>query len=164
MLQHEIEKREALKQYLGQFYGAKEKKKQLEKRLLDIQFEKNHPISGMRYSLVPKSVTNSTNDGLAASLIIREEEIIERIKKQYEVANKMMVKIMNIMDLLPLDSVERTILEYRYIDCLSWRAISKKVNMTRTPCNEYYNRGIELLLRSKKVKLIIAEYMENKEK
>lgn len=163
ILQHEIEEKEALKQYLGQFYGAKAKKKQLEKRLRDIQCEKNNPISGMGYSLVPKSTTNKTNDGPAASLMIREEEIVERIKNQQEIANKMMLKVMNIMDFLPLDSVERTILEYRYIDCLSWRDISKEINMTRTPCNEYYNKGIDALLNYKKINLIIQEYIESKE-
>ena len=120
-----------LKQYLGQYYYAKMKKKQLEARLRT--FREN--MLGTK----------------------------DRIESQKAEMAKTMLNVMKIMDFLPTDSTERSILEYRHIDCLSWKQVCKEANMTRTPCNKYYNAGIDKLLTYKKVQSILQEFASSQE-
>lgn len=159
---NDLEKQKSLlKQYLGQYYSAKMKKKQLETRLRNFRANMGG-IRGMEYSPVPRSQTNKVGDG-AASEVIRAMEIEERIKQQQAEMNVAMLNVMKLMDYLPVDSTERLMLEYRHIDCLSWKQIMKEVSMTRTPCNNYYNAGIDKLLTFKKVQKIIADFSKSKE-
>lgn len=150
-----------LKQYLGQYYYAKMKKKQLEARLRTFR-ENMLGTKGMQYSLVPRSQTNSVGDG-PATQVIRAMEIEDRIESQKAEMAKTMLNVMKIMDFLPTDSTERSILEYRHIDCLSWKQVCKEANMTRTPCNKYYNAGIDKLLTYKKVQSILQEFASSQE-
>lgn len=150
------EQKRLLKQYLGQYYNARAKKKQLETRLLNFR-EDMTGTKGMQYSPVPRSQTNSVGDG-PATPVIRAMEIEERIEAQKAEMAAAMLNVMKIMDFLPVDSTERAILEYRHIDCLSWKQITKEMHMTRTPCNKYYNAGIEKLLTFKKVNKILKEF------
>ena len=146
---NEVEEQKLLlKQYLGQYYYAKMKKKQLEARLRTFR-ENMLGTKGMQYSPVPRSQTNSVGDGLATQVIRAME--------------KTMLNVMKIMDFLPTDSAERSILEYRHIDCLSWKQVCKEANMTRTPCNKYYNAGIDKLLTYKKVQSILQEFASSQE-
>ena len=150
-----------LKQYLGQYYYAKMKKKQLEARLRTFR-ENMLGTKGMQYSPVPRSQTNSVGDG-PATQVIRAMEIEDRIESQKAEMAKTMLNVMKIMDFLPTDSTERSILEYRHIDCLSWKQVCKEANMTRTPCNKYYNAGIDKLLTYKKVQSILQEFASSQE-
>lgn len=154
------EQRQFLKRYLEQYYNARAKKKQLETRLYNFR-EDMTGIKGMQYSPVPHSKTNKVGDG-PATLVIYATEIEERIEKQKEKMAVAMLNVMKIMDFLPVDSTERAVLEYRHIDCLSWRQITKEMHMTRTPCNRYYNLGIERLLTFKKVIKIIIDFSIDK--
>lgn len=147
-----------LKQYLGQCYRATMKKKQLEARLRTFR-ENMGSIRGMGYSPVPRSQTNNVGAG-AASEVIRIAEVEERISQQKAEINKAMLNVMKILDFLPVDSIERTILEYRHVDCLGWKQIVKETSYSRTSCNNYYNAGIKKLLTYKKVLKIITEHSE----
>lgn len=150
-----------LKQYLGQYYSAKMKKKQLETRLRNFRANMGG-IRGMDYSPVPRSQTNKVGDG-AASEVIRVMEIEERIKQQQAEMNTAMLNVMKLMDYLPVDSTERLMLEYRHIDCLGWKQVAKETNYSRQSCINYYNAGIEKLLTFKKVQKIIADFSTSKE-
>lgn len=150
------EQRLLLKQYLGQYYNAKMKKKQLEARLRTFR-ENMLGTKGMQYSPVPRSQTNSVGDG-PATQVIRAMEIEDRIESQKAEMAKTMLNVMKIMDFLPTDSTERAILEYRHIDCLSWKQIAKEVNYSKASCNNYYNAGINKLLEFKKVRVTIQEF------
>lgn len=150
------EQRRLLKQYLGQYYNAKAKKKQLETRLYNFR-EDMTGIKGMQYSPVPRSKTNKVGDG-AATLVIHAMEIEERIEKQKEEMAVAMLNVMKIMDFLPVDFTERAILEYRHIDCLSWKQIMSRTNYSRASCNNYYNAGIDKLLTFKKVHKILKDF------
>lgn len=157
-----IEKQKTLlKQYLGQYYSAKMKKKQLETRLRNFRANMGG-IRGMDYSPVPRSQTNKVGDG-AASEVIRAMEIEERIRQQQAEMNVAMLNVMKLMDYLPVDSTERLILEYRHIDCLGWKQIVKETNYSRQSCINYYNAGIDKLLTFKKVQKIIADFSKSKE-
>ena len=152
--------RQMLDNYLGQYHSAKMKKKQLEKRLDDIKEEKKNPMQGRGYSPIPHSTTNNTNDGPAAALMIRQEEIEERIEAQKAIADKAMLNVMNVIDYLPVNSIERTILEYRYIDCKSWKEVMREAHMTRNPCNDYKNKAMDELLSFKRIQILIKEYAQ----
>lgn len=145
-----------LKRYLSQYYRAKQRKRILEDRLNEIRAEIQHP-----------SIRSSSSNGLptgrrissgAAALTFREAEIEDRIQQQREHEATAILNIMDILDFLPPDSMEKNILELRHIDCLSWNAIIRSVHLTRSPCNEYYNRGLEKLLTFKKVHSILADF------
>lgn len=147
-----------LKQYLGQYYYAKMKKKQVEARLRTFR-ENMLGTKGMQYSPVSHSQTNSVGDG-PASMVIRAMEIEEQIESQKEQMANAMLNVMKMMDFLPAESTERIILEYRHIDCLSWKQIAREMNYSRASCNNYYNAGIEKLLTFKKVQKMLEEYCE----
>ena len=150
-----------LKKYLGQYYAARIKKRQLEIRLQTFR-QDMVGTKGMQYSPVPRSRTNSVGDG-PASMVVRAIEIEDRIESQKAEMNTTMLNVMKIMDFLPTDSIERRILEYRHIDCLSWKQVCKETNMTRTPCNKYYNAGIDKLLTYKKVQVTIQKFASHQE-
>jgi hypothetical protein len=154
--QHEEDKM-LLRRYLGQYYRCKLKKVQLERRLKEVNWELNEPIGGRGYSQMPRSQTNVVGVG-AASITYRIAEIEERIQHQKDNMELAMLKIMDIMDYLPEDSTDRMILELRHIDCRSWGQVVKEASLTRTPCNDYYNKGLEKLLTFKKVRKILENY------
>ena len=154
------EKKKLLEEYLGQYYYSRAKKKQLEQRLRVFR-EDMISTKGMQYSPVPRSRTNSVGQGPATS-VIRAMEIEERIESQKAEMAAAMLNVMKIMDFLPVDSTERIILEYRHIDCLNWKQICKETNLTRTPCNKYYNAGMDKLLGFKNVLKILEEFETTK--
>lgn len=147
-----------IKSYLGQYYSARNKKRQLELRLRTFRQEMIG-TKGMQYSPVPHSQTNSVGDG-PASMVIRAMEIEEQIKSQKEEMANAMLNVMKMMDFLPTDSTERIILEYRHIDCLSWKQIAREMNYSIRTCRNKYDSGMEKLLGYKKVQKILEEYKE----
>jgi hypothetical protein len=151
-------RRHLLRQYLGRYYRSTMKKKQLEIRLRVFR-ENMGSIRAMEYSPTPRSQTNNVGDG-AATEVIREMEIEERIESQKKEMQETLLDIMKIMDFLPANSMERIIMEYRHIDCLDWKQICREVNYSRSTCNDYYKAGIEKLLTFKKVQQIIADFSE----
>lgn len=151
------EYKQLLKEYLSQLYVQKNRKVQLTRRLKEVNAELKSPFRGMNYSPIPRSQTNKVGAG-AASILYRIAEIEERIIKQTDNIGIAMLKVMDIMDFLPEQSTERMILELRHIDCKPWKQIMIDVSLTRTPCYEYYNRGLEKLLSFKKVIKVLDEY------
>ena len=145
-----------LKWYLNQYFRAVTKKEQLELRLQTLR-ESMGAVRGINYSLVTNGNTNKSRDG-AASEVIRVREIEECVEKQRAKTNQAILNVMKIMDFLPMDSMERIILEYRHIDRLSWRQICRATNYSRTSATTYYNRGVDKLLTFGKVLQIIGEF------
>lgn len=149
----------ALKKYLGQYYRAKQKRNQLEKRLQT--FREEMGSKGIQYAGMPSAGNRVGSD--TEEQVMRAMEIEERITKQQVEVQRAMLDVLDVMDLLPLDSVERMILEYRYIDCLSWKQICNKVFLSRTSANDYYKKGIKELLVLKKVQVAIQKFDSVKE-
>ncbi len=128
--------RRILRKYLARYYRAKDKRAILEGRLRDLRAD----LPGKGGFVPPLSVP----------------EIEAKIQQQMEAAEKSVLEIMGILDLLPAESTERTILELRHIDCKTWAEICRTVYMTRTPCAKYYNRGLDALLRMSEVRQILG--------
>lgn len=115
--------RRVLKKYLTRFFRAKEKQKTLQQRAAAIRAD------------------------------LGEASALEaRVKAQAKAAERSALEIMDILDLLPEDATERTILELRHLDCKPWREINKTVYLTASPCFEYYNQGLDTLLSMDKVR------------
>lgn len=119
--------RRVLKKYLTRFFRTKEKQKTLQQRAAAIRAD------------------------------IGEASALEaRVKAQAEAAKRSALEIMDILDLLPEDATERTILELRHLDCKPWREINRIVYLTASPCFEYYNRGLDTLLSIDKVRYTLG--------
>lgn len=145
-----------LKRYLSQYHRAKIKQRVLQKRLLEVREELKHPSIGSAPlgSIGGKSGVSAG----AASLVYREAEIEARIQRQVDMEAAAITNIMDILNFLPADSTEKLILELRHIDCRSWSEISRTVHLSRSPCYEYYNKGLDKLLTFKKVCTILSEF------
>lgn len=151
------ESRRLLRRYLSQYYRAKEKQKALRQRLAELQAELKNPgvntppLDGIR------TKSSRTSSG-AASLIFKVGDIEDRIQRQIEVQARSITDIMDVLEFLPAESTERDILEYRHIDCKPWNEIMDLVHLTRSPCFEHYNKGLDRLLTYKKVRATLEAY------
>lgn len=124
--------RQVLKRFLSRYFRATEKKAVLEGRLSRMQAELRRPGGG------------EVSSGIA--------EIEDRLHRQAASAEKCALEIMDVLELLPADSTERTILELRHLDCKPWKDIHRAVYLTRSPCFEHYNKGLDQLLTMPEVR------------
>lgn len=150
-----------LKKYLGQYYRAKQRRSQLERRLQIFRAEMSGGVKGMRYSGMPGS--GNTASSATEEQVIRAMEIEERISKQQAEVQRTMLAVIDIMDYLPIDSTERLVLEYRHIDCMSWKKIFKEMAMTKTPCSKYYSMALDMLLMNDEVLNLLNSYADELE-
>lgn len=151
------EDKKLLKEYLNQYYTSRIKRVQLEKRLKNILEEMNAPIGGYGYSPVNYGGTNKVSDG-AASFVYHISEIETRIEEQKKRVETALLNVMDIIDLLDEDSTERMILELRFIDCKSWKDIEQEMHLSRSSLFIYQDKGLEKLLKSKRVRKILIKY------
>lgn len=149
-------RRRILKRYLSQYYRAKERQSALRRRLEELQAELRHPgASSPPFDATP--VRGRTSNG-AASLVFKIGEVEERIQKQIENEVKSVTDIMDMLELLPSGSMERSILEYRHIDCYPWGEIMSCVHFSRSSCFDYYNKGLDKLLAMETVQATLSEF------
>lgn len=150
------EMRRILKRYLSQYYRAKERQNALRRRLKELQMELRHPgASSPPFDTTP--IRGKTSSG-AASLVFKISEVEDRIQKQIEIEVKSVTDIMDMLEFLPSGSLERNILEYRHIDCYPWGEIMNCVHLSRSPCFEYYNKGLDNLLAMEAVQDTLSEF------
>ena len=149
----------ALKKYLGQYYKAKLKRKQLEVRLKNFR-EEMVGAKGINYSPVPSGPTGISTSK-TEDYVVRALEIEDRIMKQQIEVQRSMLAVMEVMDYLPIDSVERSVLEYRHIDCLHWEHIPSRMSYSKASCHKYYNAGIDFLIRCSDVRETLQKYVES---
>ena len=127
----EMKNREAeritLKLYLTRFYKAKKRQAILTERL--------------------RRLCRDFRSHEAADI----SEVESRIEKQSKKTERIILEIMDVIDLLPEESTERMILELRHLDCKPWSEIQKTVHLTRTPCYDHYNRALDFLLDTQEV-------------
>lgn len=156
-MRKENEKAEILKWLLGRIYRARQKKKRLDERLAKIRAERNAPLGGVRYKPLPRS---SGEDEGAAGIVLKMSEIEEKIYKQQEEIEQAIVCVMDILDELPWDSLEREICEMRHIDTKPWKEIEDSIPMSYSQCNRRYNRALEMLMSKERIEQMIEENKE----
>ena len=118
--------------------------------------DNKYPLGAQQYSGMPSN--NSPSEG-SAGYSFRLSEIEERIYAQKKEAEKILYTVMDIMDFLPVDDEDRSVLELRYIDNLSDKEIiRKKVYGNRSTVSYHINCGLDKLLKFQKVIKILNEY------
>ena len=106
---------------------------------------------------------NGQTDG-AVSVVFRIAEVEERIENQREEMAKAVLRVMDMIDLLPQNSMERTVVELRHIDCKGWEQIAREVYMSRSAVFNYYNAALDLLLGYKRAGKLAEEYTKKNTK
>lgn len=155
--------REAVKEYLQQYHDAKAKKRILEERHRTISAELRDPGVGSTYRTMP-TAKRQAREGGAVSLVYRISEVEDRIDQQREATAKAVLHVMDMIDILPQNSMERTVVEMRHIDCKPWEKIAQAVHMSRSRVFDYYNAALDTLLACKRTGKLVGEYMAGKEK
>lgn len=144
--------------YLKQYKCCMRRKRALERRRNEIVGEFENPLSGISYDGMPHG--SSPNVGCAA-LSFKLDEISSRIKNQLDQSVKILTEIMETMEFLEENTIEREIMESRYIDRMNWDDICKNVNMTRSPVMRHWRAGLRKMLEFKKIQKIVKEYGKN---
>ncbi len=144
-----------LKWLLSQRFRAVKREKRLDDRLQALNDEKKTPIGGQGYEAMPRSGGN--NEG-AASFTFKIAEIEDRIYEQKEEVAKAIVRVMDIIEYLPVNSLEREICEMRHIDMKSWEYIQADIPMSRSQVNNRYNKAIDMLMENKRIKRLIEDH------
>ena len=153
--------REAVKEYLQQYHDAKAKKQILEERHRTLSADLRDPGVGSTYRTMPTS-KRQAREGGAVSLVYRIAE--DRIGQQREAMAKAVLHVMDMIDLLPQNSMERTVVEMRHIDCKPWEKIAQAVHMSRSRVFDYYNAALDTLLTYKRTEKLLGDYTAAKEK
>lgn len=153
------EDQELLSGYLNQYRYSLARKKALERRKQDVIREFDMPISGVSIDGMPKG--GGMGFGCAA-ISIRLDEIEQQIKEQSERAIKILTDIMSIVDYLPDSSLERSIIEEKYIDRIGWREVCRENNIGRSQAIRYWKKGLNDLLQFERVEKILKTYKAEK--
>ena len=130
--------REAVKRYLQQYHAAKQKKRILEERRRTLSAELRGP-----------SAKPVHPDG-AGTLVFQIADVEERIEAQQSKMAKAVQNVMDLIDLLPIGSMERTVVEMRHIDSRKWERIASEVHMSRSRVIDYYNAALDDLAANEK--------------
>ena len=130
--------REAVKRYLQQYHAAKQKKRILEERRRTLSAELRGP-----------SAKPVHPDG-AGTLVFQIADVEERIEAQQSKMAKAVQNVMDLIDLLPIGSMERTVVEMRHIDSRKWERIASEVHMSRSRVIDYYNAALDPLAANEK--------------
>ncbi len=156
------EEAERLNQYLSQYRYCIEKKRALEKRRLEVVREFEHPLNPRRMDGMPGGSSRQLG---CAALPLKLDEIDIRIKAQLEYTKQVLVNIMDVIDFLPKNSMERAIIENRYIDRYNWEKVCLENHISRTPATKKWRNGLYMLLERMEVREILEKYYtEQKEK
>ena len=153
--------REDVKRYLQQYHAAQNKKKILEDRHRTLSRELQDPGVGSPFRTMPTSKPTKTEG--AVSVVYRIAEVEDRIDEQREAMERTVLQVMDLIDLLPQNSMERTVVELRHIDCKKWERICQEVHMSRSRVNDYYNAALEIILENKRARRLVDKFMQAQE-
>lgn len=68
----------------------------------------------------------------------------------------LMLKVLDLVALLPLDSLERGIVEMRHIDGMDWKEITSQLFLSRSYVMSRYSRALDMLLSHEAAREIVA--------
>lgn len=148
--------REAVKRYLQQYYMAKQKKRILEERHRVLSAELRRPTTAPAFRTMPTA--KPVHPDGAGTVVFQIAEVEERIQKQQTEMARAVQNVMDLIDLLPIGSMERTVVEMRHIDGKRWEQIAKAVYLSRTAVFNYYNSALAMLLENERTKDFVGEF------
>ena len=140
--------REAVKRYLQQYHAAKQKKRILEERRRTLSAELRGPSTAPAFRAMP-SAKPVHPDG-AGTLVFQIADVEERIEAQQSEMAKAVQNVMDLIDLLPIGSMERIVVEMRHVDSRKWERIASEVHMSRSRVIDYYNAALDTLAANEK--------------
>ena len=85
-------------------------------------------------------------------------DIESRILEQKKEIDQAITQVMDIIDYLPVNSIERQICELRHIDFKPWGAVSAEIPMSRSQVHRKYKAAVNLLLKNQYIQSIVEEY------
>ena len=147
--------REAVKRYLQQYHAAKQKRRILEERRRTLSADLRGP-STPAYSAMPSS--RPVHPDGAGAVVFQIAEVEERIAAQQAEMAKAVQNVMDLIDLLPVGSTERTVVEMRHIDCKPWEQIAKAVYMSRSAIFNYYNAALDMRARNEQSGKLLGDF------
>lgn len=130
---------EVLKYFLGRIYRSDKHKSQLDARIMGIKAKRQI-------------------EGYPASIRYWISEIEDRIMEQKREIDLAIAQVMDILDYLPIHSIERQICELRHIDFKPWGAISAEIPMSRSQVYRRYRIALDALLANQRVQAVMKEY------
>ena len=143
---------DVLKWMLGQAFRAEDHKRRLDERLKRINAERNAPIGGIGYEPIIKR--KEPGEG-AASIVFQLADIEERIYKQKSELEKAIVRVMTIIEYIPITEIDREIFEMRHIDMMQWPDIEAAIPMSKSQCIRRYNATIDRLLLNPRIQKMV---------
>lgn len=155
------EEAELLNRYLCQYKYCIDINRALKNRRLEIVREFENPLRSRKMDGMPRG--NCHQSG-CDTLPLRLDEIDTRIKAQIENTEQILVNIMDVINFLPDSSMERAIIENRYIDCYNWEKVCKENHISRTPATKKWRKGLYILLEQQEVQKILEKYRKESRK
>lgn len=137
---------EVLKYFLGRIYRSDKHKSQLDARIRGIKAKRQ--IEGCPAGEEPASIRYWISD------------IEDRILEQRREIDLAIAQVADILDYLPIHSIERQICELRYIDFKPWSVISAEIPMSRSQVYRRYRMALDALLANQRVQAVMKEYEE----
>ena len=147
--------REAVKRYLQQYHAAKQKRRILEERRRTLSADLRGP-STPAYRAMPSS--RPVHPDGAGAVVFQIAEAEERIEAQQAEMAKAVQNVMDLIDLLPVGSTERTVVEMRHIYCKPWEQIARAVYMSRSAIFNYYNAALDMLARNEQSGKLLGDF------
>lgn len=152
--------REAVKSYLQQYHTARQKKRILEERHRTLSAELRGPSTSQAYRDTPSS--RPVHPDGAGAVVFKIAEVEERIEAQQTEMAKAVQNVMDLIDLLPVGGMERTVVEMRHIDCKPWEQIAREVYMSRSAVFNYYNAALDMLARNEQSGKLLGNFKTGK--
>lgn len=137
-------KREQLKMRLDRYRRADMRLRVLYAKKKRLEQEKMTPISGIKYSSMPKATYNTMDQ--AADIPLRIAEVEEDIRQQVEKKAAARAHVAAVLGQLPEESAGRQIAELRHIDLMMWEDIQRITCRSRSNCNLHYQKALDMLL------------------
>lgn len=138
------DKRERLKTRLDWYRRADMRLRVLYAKKKRLEQEKMTPISGIKYSSMPKAAYNTTDQ--AADIPLRIAEVEEDIRQQAAKKAAARTHVAAVLRWLPEDSAGRQIAEMRHLDLMMWEDIQQITCRSRSNCNLHYQKALDALL------------------
>lgn len=150
--------RQRVRDYLSRYKIIKRRIAQLTKRLKELQEDENEPINGVQYSAMPKG--SKVSDG-AAAYLYRKEDVLEQVDTEIQNKYKALSDALIVLKAIPLDSIERNVIESKYIDNLSNEDICKEMYWSYVSTVTYHTlKAIDMIIDNENSMAIINEYYE----
>lgn len=156
----EDNRKDALKYVLEQISRAERRKRELIERLLTINERRRDPLAAVNYVSVKTSRNAADNPG-AAGVLFKLDEIENLIERQQAELEKATLRVMQLLELLPFNSLEREILELRYIDLMNIETITETVFLSRSQVHRRISSALDMLLELPEVNALLEECEED---